>query len=88
MDPEHCRSTRDKAYDISTMKENMASSFKKAALRRLLSTLEAFMWTKTFLTACSSCNLAYDAILCSATAASDVHLKSRLDLDFTAKKKG
>ena len=51
MDPEHCRSTRDKAYDISTMQENMASSSEESALRRLLSTPEAGMWTKTFLTA-------------------------------------
>ena len=75
MDPEHRRKTRDKACDISTMKEKMASSSEKSALRRLLSTPEAGMWKKTFLTACSSCNLAYDAIFCSATAAVDVHKK-------------
>ena len=46
MDPEHCSSTRDKAYDISTMKENKASSSEEAALRRLLSTPEAGMWTE------------------------------------------
>ena len=50
MDPENFRSTRDEAYDISTMKENMASSSEESAWRRLLSTPEAGMWTKTFLT--------------------------------------
>ena len=51
LDPEHCRSTRDKAYDISTMKENMASSSEEAALRRLLLSLEDRKWTKTVTTA-------------------------------------